>query len=203
MFSLFVLAVGLGAWWLQVMLTKKDHFFDDVEMIKHHGVGLPMKHHYTIMYSDPFVLTPLLALIGWTDNRNWSWRWDGLIALLAFALSAGMHFQYLTDKIENAWKHDGRLTEAAIVHFFFMWMAFYLLGHSYLRVPHENPTLLFVTSLALLTHVVVGTHIVVKLNQPNWFTPNQPLADTPTVVVWVGSAVLLAGLTWFNLHFVG
>ncbi len=197
-----VLVFGLGAWLLQIRLTKRDHFFDVKEMLRYHGVGLPMKWHFAIMWGDPFLLTPLCAVLIWFSKRGWSSTWDGLISLVAFALSGVVHYQYLQDKIENSHMHNGRFTPATPVHFVYMWVILTVVGHSYLREPHENAASLIATSVILLVHVVLGTHLIVKLRKPEWFTLGQRVADTNTLVVWVGAAAALAGLTAFNLIFV-
>ena len=201
MLSIGILLFGLGAWRLQVYLAKKDNFYSVDQMLAHHGIGVPMDKHFGIMWSDPFFLTPLLAVLGWMDDRGWSWGWDGLVFVSAFVLSAVMHYQYLQDDTENAFMHDKRLTPAACVHFLFMWMTFTFLGHTYTRVPHENAVLLVVTSLVLFIHVVLGTHLIVKIKSPTWF-PKKPPADTITLVVWAGAALLLSGLTLYNISFV-
>jgi hypothetical protein len=200
--ALVVLLFGEAAWQLQVWLTKRDRWFSVEQMLQHHSHGLPMKWHFAIMWSDPFAITPLLAFLVWLNKKGWDWTWDGGIVIVACAASVVMHWQYLYDKIQNSHVHDGRLTWAMPVHFFYMWVAFSIIGHTYVREVHENPMPLIILSSVLFVHTVLGTHLIVKLLRPVWFTPNQPPADTATIVVWIGAAAALSLFSWLNLNFV-
>lgn len=189
-------------WLEQIRLTVKDNFFWVEQMQAYHcKTGLPMVKHPGLMWSDPFLLTPLVGVLVYYGGQ-WSWRWDLGICCASMIFSVIMHKDYLQDNIPNSHMHDGRLTPAAKFHFLFMWAVFTIVGHTYLRVHFDDPTLPIVMSVVLLVHVVLGTHIIHKWRKPEWFTPDQPLADARTRAVWRNAAVLLALATALNLFFV-
>jgi hypothetical protein len=197
-----VFVFGIAAWLVQIWLTKRDRWFSVEQMLKHHTHGLPMKWHFGIMWGDPFFLTPLATVLVWSWQVSDS-LWEKLfLAAVALGLSGGMHVQYLKDRIENSHMHDGRFTPATTVHFVYMWVFIYIVLHTYLVESHENAALLIATSAVLFVHVVLGTHLIVKLLKPKWFTPGQPTADPTTLAVWMGTAAGLTALSWINLTYI-
>ena len=112
-----------------------------------------------------------------------------------------MHYQYLQDKIENSHMHDGKLTPATYVHFFYGWGSYTIVGLFFLCTRGIPPVFVAGAAVLLWVHVVLATHLIVKLWLPKWFTPNQPPADTITLAVWAGAAVILAGFAWYNIRF--
>lgn len=194
--GLIVFLVGILLILIQVGLTFSDHFLFADDMVRYHGKGLPMIWHFGIMWGDIFIAL-LCGVVVASYGDQWSWRQILYVGLTALVLSAVMHYQYLQDNIPNSHMHDHRLTPAAYVHFAFMWMAFTVFGLFYLCTVNVPAWAIITTSALLWIHVVLGTHLIVKLWSPAWFPP-QPPADTITLVVWTGAAAVLAGFSWWS-----
>ena len=124
------------------------------------------------------------------------------MSVVSFGLNAILHYQYLQDKIQNSHMHDGWFTPATVVHFFYGWGALTIVGLFFGYSEGVAPPLVTCAAILLWAHVVLGTHLLVKVKSPAWFTPDQPIADGVTLGVWALAALALAGLAWFNIRFV-
>lgn len=199
--GLVVLFVGIAAWLLQIRLTWVDNFFTPKQMLEYHGKGLPMLWHFGIMWGDPIFITPLVAIVVGVYGWQWTWKQVLTVAAASLVLNLVMHFQYLQDKIQNSHMHDGKLTPATYVHFFYGWGGFTIIGLFFLCTVGVPRVAVMSAAALLWVHMVLGTHLFVKLLSPEWFTPNQPPADTITLAVWAGAAAILSGFSWYNIRF--
>src|SRR5579872_7319858 len=98
-------AFGILSVLLQCILAQQDHFLLPQDMLRHHGVGLPLIWHLGIIVGDLLIVTPLCTLlIAWYGGQ-WSLRQLAVVATAALILSGVMHYQYLHDPTQNADVH--------------------------------------------------------------------------------------------------
>jgi hypothetical protein len=142
------------------------------------------------MWGDSFIISPLLGVIvAWYDTR---WSFSQII----FALSVGitmsgvMHILYLHSDTPQAHIRNGRLTPAGWGHAWYMAFALSIFVLFYFFTPQPNPVFLYTTSLLILFHVMLGTHVVLAIIAPRWY-PDQPLKDIATWLTLGGSAATI------------
>lgn len=150
------------------------------------------------MWMDFFVVNPLLAVMVAKYGEQWTWRQGSVIAVLAIALSAGMHYQYSLDKFPTAFGHNG-LPPTGTVHFVYMAAVFVIVALFYTCTTHSSRAFVLVASGLLLVHVVIGVYVPLKLWTPPWF-PQHGIWNALTLVPIGVSALLLGGLSWFALR---
>ncbi len=196
--GILISLVGISLIFLQAALAYEDHFFTPQDMMLHHGKGLPMVWHFGIMWGD-IVIALWCGIVVANYGYQWSGREILYVGLAALVLSAVMHYQYLQDHIPNSHMHHGRLTAPAYVHFWFMLAALTIIGLFFLCTTDLPVWIVVGSSVLLWIHVVLGTHLVVKLWSPAWFSP-QPPADVITLVVWAGAGFGLTALSWLSLR---
>ncbi len=165
--------------------------FATVEQMREGGVlkGLPIFWHEA-MWSDLINISPMIGIIVVNCSSRWTvteWLLAGAIGLAGSIL---MHYTYTMGNMAEAHVQNHRLTTAAIPHFFFMWMAISILLLFYFRTERQPWEFVWSCSALLIVHLIVATHIPMKVWSPEWF-PEQQILDIPTVSVIVGCSVVL------------
>ncbi len=192
--TVIVLAAGLSLIGLQVLLASATGWLTPDQMFSTHRVqGVPFMYHFGALWGDT-VLTVLLAYLVNQYGKQWSGLAIAAAIVVALVVGAGMHWQYAHDTLPGAHGGGGTLSLAGWLHAAYMVMALAILALFYFA---SRPHLRFVVavSTALLAHVVLGTHTILKVWAPAWFPP-MPVVDSPTLTVWLGAAALLAFATY-------
>ena len=196
--GVFVLFEGWLLVLLQAVLSAYDRFLTVPQMQRHHcPQGIPFLWHFGICWGDTFIIVPLCAAMAEYYGSQWHVKDVAYVGAVAFVLSGVMHWQYLACPTQHSHMDDKRITPAAYVHFVFMWVALTIIGLFFLYTTGVPAGRVISAAYLLWAHVVIGTHLFLKLWPPSWF-PEPPI-DSITLLVWVGAAFGLGGLAWFAL----
>ena len=185
-----VLSVFLAAVALQGLFAYYDDFFTPKQMLRHVPRGLPFVAHGG-MWGD-VIISLLVATIVDRYSSQWSFREIVLAILVGIVVSFMMHETYKAGTIPEAHVQYGHLTAAGWVHFGYMAAALAVLGLYYLDT--EYTPYMWMVSILLIIHTIVGTHVVLGLVQPDWYS-GRPLTSMGTWGAIGGTAVLTLGRT--------
>jgi hypothetical protein len=183
---------------LQGYLSWKGQFLTPSQM-QQQGVatGLPFIAH-TAMWSDASLLAALMATIIYLYGPQWDSGQFCIALGIGIIGSALMHWGfYVNSFFEQAHVRNGMLTDAGIIHFMYMAIGLAITILFYTCTKGLSVTSVTVVSLLLVTHVVIGTLVPLKIwariTHPTWY-PEQLSVDRPTVctILGVGAAVCAA-----------
>jgi len=189
----------------QAYLSWRDGFLTPAQM-QAHGVtqGLPFIAHGG-MWSDATVFAVVMATILHKYASQWPARQWGIALLIGTLMSAAMHWGvYIHGSLPEAHVRYGAVTSAGLVHFLYMAASLAILILFYICTKNLTPMVLCCVSLFLLLHMIVGTHVVLKLwaniEHPTWY-PAQPIVDiTTTVTITTIALILLFASIWALLN---
>lgn len=151
------------------------------------------------MWSDAFIINPLVAVMIAKFGNQWTGQQIATITFVAFAVSAGMHYQYSLDTLPSALGGRHRLPPTGIAHFAYMTVILTVVGLFYLCTIGISRTFIAIASMTLLVHVTIGVYVPLKIWTPEWF-PQHGIWNALTLVPIGGAAVILGGLSWFALR---
>ncbi len=197
------LSVFYTFWVLWNMAASVDHMVS-VRQMQSKGPGfqkgIPLQGHWAMMYAD-IILPLLIAYLVAKYGQQWSLQQIGLMIGAGFALSFIMHLTYIEagKHFPEAPTYGGRLTTAGWLHFVYMGLAFAAIGLLYLCTSKPTPFDIWLTTIWLVIHVVVGVHVPLKLLKPDWF-PYHGIMDAGTLAPIFASAAILLGMTWWTLR---
>lgn len=183
--------VFLAAVALQGLFAYYDGFFWPSQMLRKVSRGLPFFAHGG-MWGDVIIISPLVAIIVERYSPQWSFREIVLAILVGLIVSFAMHETYKAGTFPEAHVQYGHLTSAGWVHFGYMAAALAVLGLYYLDA--EYTPYMWVVSALLIIHTAIGTHVVLGLAQPDWYS-GRPLQSMGTWGAIGGTAVLTLGRT--------
>ena len=185
-----IFAIGEIHVLLQGSLAWEDGLLTPRQMVGHHICGLPFAAHEG-MWSDSFIITPLVAAIIGYYGPMWSLKRIMVAVAVGFVLTFFMHETYKKIKWQEAHVKNGRLTDIGWMHFFYMWPAFTALYLYFFRAmsPSEFLTVCFV-SILLIIHVSLANHVVLGWVKPSWY-PGEPLKSFGTWAAIVGTFLFL------------
>ncbi len=149
------------------------------------------------MWSDVFIMTPLIGLIVGTCCGTWTFARVACMFVFGMLLSGGMHALYANAPFPDslAWQGTG-ITPAGYVHLAYMGCAFGVLGLFYLCTPNPPPWLVVLCGLLLCGHCVIATHIplgIINACHPIPWCPN--LINSPTFPTVLGGWTIIIALT--------
>ncbi len=201
---MFIFVVFFALWLIGFVFAYRDNFLT-VEQMQGHGVGfekgIPLVGHMGCLVLDllPF---PLLMTY-WTSTVSNSWEFLDIIlmCLLGLIVSAFLHVSYIKGGriFPEFVTYGGDLTAAGWTHVVYMGVGFGMIGLIYFCTKHPNPYMLWLTTVYLISHVIVGVHVIHKIWAPEWF-PYDTIWDAGTLRPILGTTVILLGLTWWALH---
>ena len=191
--------VSLWALWL--MFAAADKMFTVAQMQSKGEAfarGIPLTGHWAMLYLD-FVLPVLLAILVYKYGAEWSLTKILVLLGVGLVLSFVMHLTYIDagKAFPEAPTYGGRLTAAGWLHLLYMGLAFAIIGLFYLGSPSKFDV--WLTTVWLVVHVIVGVHVPLKLLKPVWF-PYHGIWDAGTLAPIFGSAAILVGLSWWALR---
>ncbi len=186
-----VLAISVAGVMLQALFAYVDEFFWPSQMLRKVSRGLPFIAHGG-MWGDVLIISPILAFIVERYSPGWSWGKIGTAILVGLIASFVMHETYKAGTIIEAHVQRGHLTDAGWMHLLYMAAAFAVLGLYFLDA--EYTPYMWLVSVLLIIHTVVGNHVVLGLVQPDWY-PGRPLTSMGTWGTIGGTAVLTLGRT--------
>ncbi len=162
--------------------------------------GIPLTGHWAMLYFD--LLLPLLfAYLAGKYGGQWGAKQIGIMVGIGFILSAAMHYTYVEagKKFPEAATYGGELTPAGWLHLVYMGLALALLGLFYFMTAKPAPSDVWLTSVWMIIHVIVGVHVPLKLFKPAWF-PYHGISDAGTLVPILGTTAILFGLSLWALR---
>ncbi|WP_426424126.1 hypothetical protein [Bradyrhizobium genosp. A] len=167
--ALFEFLVAVQGW-----LAYRDHFLTPSQMLDS-GVsnGLPFLAHLG-MWGDVFIVSPLAAFIVGRFSNSWRSRWVVTSLIVGVALSVLMGWSYLSAGLPEAHVQSHQLTPAGWVHQVYMALALAIFVQFFIFTRHVPKPVLSASSIALIFHVLLGTHIILGL-----FTFIHPIAWYP------------------------
>lgn len=197
---LFWFALAEAWFLLRFPLASARGMMTPAEMRAHDSHGIPLTGHGSTWFVL-FVLTPLLSLFISLYHPQWTSREILIAGGIGLLLSGGLHLSYLFGKFPEADVRNGSLEPAGWVHFVYMTWAIGVLVLVYAFTKDQSPALLCVLTTYMVAHIWVGNHFPNRINRPDWFPP---LPDYPVWAMdaWapvIATAVILGGLTWWNL----
>jgi cation transport ATPase len=151
------------------------------------------------MWGDLLIITPLLYAVIHDYSNSWS------VTHILAASVAGVTGSYFMHKTYKAAKHpeahvmDKQLTVAGYLHMVYMAVALAIIILFYIFSNNVGLELLWSSTALLILHVIIGTHIPLKVISPWWFYKT-PILDMETLHVVAGSAALLITRSWFISH---
>ena len=176
---------------LQGLFAYYDGFLTSKQMLRRVSRGLPFMAHGG-MWGGVYIISPLVAVIIMRYSPWWSWGKMAIALLAGLIASFLMHETYKKGKIPEAHVQYGHLTGAGWVHFVYMAAALAVLGLYYLDAEYEPS--MWAVSVLLIIHTTIGTHMVLGLVRPEWYS-GRPLQSMGTWGVIGGTAVLTLGRT--------
>jgi hypothetical protein len=194
-FFLFESLVALQGW-----LAQRDNFLT-VPQMQESGVnsGLPFIHHFG-MWGDLFIISPLAAYIVGRFLKSWRRiRWIAASLTTGFVVSGYMHWTYLSANFPEAHVQNHQLTPVGWVHLLYMGSALAVFTQFFLFTTNIPRALLRITSVLLVVHVFLGTHMVLglfDLIHPIGWYPAQPLRSFEG---WAVIGVVTTILFWRNV----
>lgn len=167
------------------------------------GKGIPLVHHWAMRYMDA-ILPFLLGYLVYRCSQSWlSWDWYWLVLIMAagFAASYFLHLTYVEagKKFPELTTYGGRLVAAGVEHLLYMGYALGIIGMFYLLSIKPAPFDVWMTTIYLVVHVVVGVHVPLKLAPPPTF-PYHGIWDGGTLAPIFGTIVLTVGLSLWALR---
>jgi hypothetical protein len=183
--------IMLGLMWFIVgngiFFANADRFLTATQVVDFHGGnGIAFSRHIAMWLLDPFLISPLVALIYANYQVQWTTRQLVTCLVLGFSASVYLHFgPYAADAMKKptAAFHDGMLTLYGQTHLAYMGFAItaFLLFYFASSVTANYAAGI---SLALAAHTAVSTI------QPAWKYGSAE-AFNPTAVTIVLSSWLL------------
>lgn len=165
--------------------------------------GLPFVAHGA-MWLDATIFAALMAAILARYVDQWtSWQWT-VAVVVGFIASAALHWGvYVKASLPGPHTRNGVLTPAGYVHLVYMAIAFAVLVLFYLCTRGLTSAALFWSSTILLLHVIVGTHLPLRLwiraTHASWF-PSEPLVDATGCATIAGTVIALVALSVWALR---
>lgn len=153
--------------------------------------GIPFIGHLG-MWFDAILITPLLYVMIKQNSQSWDAAEVRLYMMIGIVASYFMHESYKGSKFPEAHVMNGELTSVGYVHMGYMAVAICIILLSYFATEGGEAGLIWVSTGLLTLHVIVGTHVPMRLLKLAWFPPG-PAFDMPTVATILGSATLLIG----------
>ena len=198
---------------LQGWLAYRDSFLTLTQMRRAHAYeGIPFLAHGG-MWGDALIVGPLLGVLIAIHGKEWGDWW--IAAFAGTAASSVMHATYTLGRLHEAHirrerptlvqrerltpANRGRLSPAGWVHWLYMSVGIAVFVQYYIFTPHPAPSMLITSSVLLVIHVVIGTHIPLGLIAPAWY-PERPHRKPETWIVVLGTAFLLAVLTLWRIN---
>jgi hypothetical protein len=192
-FFLFEALVVAQGW-----LAYHDQFLTVTQM-RASGVnsGLPFLYHFG-MWGD-LVISLLAAFIVGRFLKSWRPRWIAASLVTGFAISAYMHWTYLSASFPEAHVQNHQLTPAGWVHALYMALALAVFTQFFLFTANIPRAVLRLISVLLVAHVFLGTHMVlglIDLYEPLGWYPAQPLRSFEG---WAVIGIVATILFWRNV----
>jgi hypothetical protein len=195
---------------LQGWFASRDNFLTVPQMVWQKGFkqGLPFLYHGG-MWADVFLISPLLAYM--VGRYGYTWNMASVSWVFAFGLVASvvMHLGvYLRLPHPEAHAYSGELTPAGWIHLPYMAACFTVIALFYLKTSGLTSREVWITTGLLIIHIIVGTHVPLKLwawnarlegYRADWY-PVQPVIDLPTAMTVGGVALLLVLASFYALR---
>ena len=184
---------GISMILMQIFCADYDDFLTVKQMQKRgFEKGLPLMWHAGI-WGDVFPLTPLLVYLVTVYSNQWrtiNVMWALLIGVVAII---GMGFMWVNGAkkgLPEAHTHDGRITGAGFFHAIYFVVAIAVIILTFFCSAISQKAAI-VTAIILGVHIVYGTHIVLGLIAPVWYTdrPHKNPATWATILVCWGFLV--------------
>lgn len=199
-FLLFSLPVIWQGW-----EASQDLFLMPAQLMKRAVMrGLPFIAHGG-MWADIFVFAPLMGYIVTAHGNEWRLGYILLMGVVGFALSFALHYLVYVPSGKNfpeAHTHYGWLTRAGKIHLWYMAAGLAVVGLFYFFSSISEKEVAWVSSL-LFVHAVIGTHVPLKVlarcTPIEWY-PKGPVLGVTTAATLTGTALLLAGFSWWALY---
>ncbi len=190
-----VFAAGEALVVLQALFSWFDGMLTPTQMrASGYDKGLPFLGHGG-MWSDVVIVSPLIAAAVALYGATWSPDHIVVAVFVGLVCSILMHLTYLGAKYPEAHVQFGELTTAGMVHVFYMAVAFAVLFLLYFgTVPLPASWFLWMTSVLLVIHIAVGTHVVLGIVKPTWYA-GDPLHSWGTWIPIAAAAVSTFGWT--------
>lgn len=153
------------------------------------------------MFGADLLLPMLLGYLVQKYSAQWAWNYWVVVMVISFGLSIIMHLTYIEAgrAYPDVATHGGRLTAAGWLHALYMGFALCLIGLFYLASVKPAPSDVWLATVWLVVHVIVGVHVPLKLIKPSWF-PYAGIGDAGTLVPIFGATALLIGMSIYALR---
>jgi len=186
--------LGTLAVLLQAIFAYNDSFLTVAQMqAKGFAKGLPLLYHGGI-WGDFVFLTPLLAYLFAKYNGQWNERdilKSSAIGTVAIMVMGFIWVKAAQNGLPEAHTYNGGVTMAGSIHgmYFVVAITIILMTFFHTAISKKAATII---AVILGLHIVYGTHIVLGLIGPAWYT------DRPheNPVTWITILVSWALLFW-------
>ena len=192
--ALFFLLEGLVL--AQAILSFFEGFLT-VDQMNRKGIeqGLPFLWHLG-MWGDILLISPLAALIVIRYSRTW-FVFNICIAIISSVLfSVLMHWFYTFGVIPEAHIRSHALTSVGYIHAIYMVIVMSAFVLFYFFTPMVSRRFAIATTLLLIVHIFLGTHLALGVLLTTvvmpWY-PYHPLSDVSSWSTFLFSSV---GLAW-------
>jgi hypothetical protein len=188
--DIMVIMFGIFSVMMQVLFAYYDSFLT-VKQMQSRGImqGIPLIAHAGI-WGDLIFITPLLAYIVNSYRNMWSLH-DILLALaISGVVTIGMSILWVKGAekgLPEAHTYEGKVTPAGYWHALYMFFAVMIIILFYF-FSDITRTAASIVSIILGVHVFYGTHIVLGLIGPSWFSNRphkQPITWATVGICWL------------------
>jgi hypothetical protein len=174
---------------LQGIFAYNDNFFTVTQMrAKGFEKGVPLLYHLGI-WGDFLILTPLMSYIVAKYGDQWQTKEiysSGIIGIVSIIVLGFIWAKSAQHGLPESHTYGGKITAAGFVHavYFVVVLAVIILTFFYTAISQEAAIII---AVILGLHVVYGTHMVLGLIGPSWYSdrPHEnPLTWAIILVSW-------------------